>query len=828
GDSFCSAPMLTISEDVQKELQRQAYKIVDEVGVIGGTNVQFGRDPKSGRIVVIEINPRTSRSSALVSKATGFPIALVSAMLAAGLNLDEIPCGKYGTLDKYVPDGDYVVIKFARWAFEKFKGVQDKLGTQMRAVGEVMSIGKNYKEAFQKAIRSLEIGRMGLGFAKDFHEKSKEELLKMLGAPTSERQFIMYEALRKGATVDELWELTKIKHYFIEQMKELVEEEEEILKFMGGVPSDEVLIKAKKDGFADKYLAKILDIKEEDIRNRRIELGVEEKWEGVHVSGTKDSAYYFSTYSGEDKNKINNDRQKIMILGGGPNRIGQGIEFDYCSVHAALALKKLGFETIIVNCNPETISTDYDTSDKLYFEPLTLEDVLSIYKEEKPVGVIAQFGGQTPLNLAAELKKNGVKILGTSPEVIDLAEDRDQFRAMMKKLDIPMPEAGMAVTTEEALKVANEIGYPVMVRPSYVLGGRGMEVVHDDETLVEYMRAAIGVTPDRPILIDRFLRHATECESDAICDGEHAFVPAVMEHIELAGIHSGDSACIIPSMNISEENLKTIDDSTRKIAEEMHVQGLMNMQYAIENGKVYVIEANPRASRTVPLVSKVCGIQMVPLATEIATREITGRQSPIKGHKQSVIPYHGVKEAVFPFNMFPEVDPVLGPEMRSTGEVLGISESFGEAFYKAQEATQTCLPLEGTALVSVNDNDKPELLDIIKILADSGFNFVATGRTYELIKNAGYDVKKVAKMYEGRPDVSDYIINREVQLVINTPIGKKGSQDDSYIRKAAIRAKVPYITTMAAAKATALGIKAVKNGEISEVKSLQELHASIR
>ncbi|MBO7334611.1 MAG: carbamoyl-phosphate synthase large subunit, partial [Lachnospiraceae bacterium] len=722
GDSFCSAPMLTISEDVQKELQRQAYKIVDEVGVIGGTNVQFGRDPKSGRIVVIEINPRTSRSSALASKATGFPIALVSAMLAAGLNLDEIPCGKYGTLDKYVPDGDYVVIKFARWAFEKFKGVQDKLGTQMRAVGEVMSIGKNYKEAFQKAIRSLEIGRMGLGFAKDFHEKSKEELLKMLGAPTSERQFIMYEALRKGATVDELWELTKIKHYFIEQMKELVEEEEEILKFKGGVPSDEVLIKAKKDGFADKYLAKILDIKEEDIRNRRIELGVEEKWEGVHVSGTKDSAYYFSTYNGEDKNKIDNDRQKIMILGGGPNRIGQGIEFDYCSVHAALALKKLGFETIIVNCNPETVSTDYDTSDKLYFEPLTLEDVLSIYKEEKPVGVIAQFGGQTPLNLAAELKKNGVKILGTSPEVIDLAEDRDQFRAMMKKLDIPMPEAGMAVTTEEALKVANEIGYPVMVRPSYVLGGRGMEVVHDDETLVEYMRAAIGVTPDRPILIDRFLRHATECESDAICDGEHAFVPAVMEHIELAGIHSGDSACIIPSMNISEENLKTIEDYTRKIAEEMHVQGLMNMQYAIENGKVYVIEANPRASRTVPLVSKVCGIQMVPLATEIATREITGRQSPIKGHKQSVIPYHGVKEAVFPFNMFPEVDPVLGPEMRSTGEVLGISESFGEAFYKAQEATQTCLPLEGTALVSVNDNDKPELLDIIKILADSGFN----------------------------------------------------------------------------------------------------------
>ncbi|MBO4617425.1 MAG: carbamoyl-phosphate synthase large subunit [Lachnospiraceae bacterium] len=828
GDSFCSAPMLTISEDVQKELQRQAYKIVNEVEVIGGTNVQFAHDPVTGRIIVIEINPRTSRSSALASKATGFPIALVSAMLASGLTLDEIPCGKYGTLDKYVPDGDYVVIKFARWAFEKFKGVQDKLGTQMRAVGEVMSIGKNFKEAFQKAIRSLETGRYGLGYAKDFNSKSKEELLKMLATPSSERYFAMYEAIRKGATADEIFELTKVKHYFINQMKELVEEEEELLKSKGSMPSDAALTKAKKDGFSDKYLSKLLEIPEEQIRNKRISIGVEEAWEGVHVSGTENSAYYYSTYNAPDKNPVNTDKQKIMILGGGPNRIGQGIEFDYCSVHAALALKKLGFETIIVNCNPETVSTDYDTSDKLYFEPLTLEDVLSIYNKEKPLGVIAQFGGQTPLNLAAELKKNGVKILGTSPEVIDLAEDRDQFRAMMDKLGIPMPEAGMAVTTDEALEVANKIGYPVMVRPSYVLGGRGMEVVHDDETLVEYMKAAIGVTPDRPILIDRFLKHATECESDAICDGEHAFVPAVMEHIELAGIHSGDSACIVPSMNISEENLKTIETYTRKIAEEMHVQGLMNMQYAIENGKVYVIEANPRASRTVPLVSKVCNIQMVPIATEIVTREITGRPSPVPALTKKHIPYHGVKEAVFPFNMFPEVDPVLGPEMRSTGEVLGISENFGEAFFKAQEATQTSLPLEGTALVSVNDNDKPELLDVIKPLAECGFKFVATGRTYELIKNAGYDVKKVCKMYEGRPDVADYIINREVQLVINTPIGKKSAQDDSYIRKAAIRAKVPYITTMAAAKATAEGIKAVKSGAHSAVKSLQELHASIK
>ena len=661
GDSFCSAPMLTISEDVQKRLQEQAYRIVDSVKVIGGTNVQFAHDPVSDRIVVIEINPRTSRSSALASKATGFPIALVSAMLAAGLTLKDIECGKYGTLDKYKPDGDYIVIKFARWAFEKFKGVEDKLGTQMRAVGEVMSIGKTYKEAFQKAIRSLETGRYGLGFAKDYNEKSKEELLRMLATPSSDRHFIMYEALRKGATVDEIFDITKVKHYFVEQMKELVEEEEVLAKSKGSLPSDEQLISAKKNGFSDKYLSQILAIPEDDIRNKRIELGIEEAWEGVHVSGTKDSAYYYSTYNADDKNPVSEEKNKIMILGGGPNRIGQGIEFDYCCVHAALALKKLGFETIIVNCNPETVSTDYDTSDKLYFEPLTLEDVLSIYKKEKPLGVIAQFGGQTPLNLAAELEKNGVKILGTSPSVIDLAEDRDLFRAMMDKLGIPMPEAGMATTVEEALEIAKKIGYPVMVRPSYVLGGRGMEVVYDDESLTDYMKAAVGVTPDRPILIDRFLNHALECEADAISDGTHAFVPAVMEHIELAGVHSGDSACIIPSVHISEENVATIKEYTKKIAEEMHVKGLMNMQYAIENGTVYVLEANPRASRTVPLVSKVCNIRMVPLATDIITSELTGRPSPVSSLKEQNIPYFGVKEAVFPFNMFPEVDPLLGP-----------------------------------------------------------------------------------------------------------------------------------------------------------------------
>ena len=827
GDSFCAAPMLTISKECQNRLEEQAHRIVESVGVIGGTNVQFAHDPVSDRIIVIEINPRTSRSSALASKATGFPIALVSAMLAAGLTLADIPCGKYGTLDKYVPDGDYIVLKFARWAFEKFKGVEDKLGTQMRAVGEVMSIGKTYKEAFQKAIRSLEIGRYGLGNAKNFGSLTKKELLRMLKTASSERHFIMYEAIRKGATVDEIFEITKVKKYFIEQMKELVEEEEAILACKGNMISDDMLISAKKNGFADKYLSQLLEISEDDIRNRRISLGVEEAWEGVHVSGTVDNAYYYSTYNAPDKNPVSTEKPKIMILGGGPNRIGQGIEFDYCCVHASMALKKLGFETIIVNCNPETVSTDYDTSDKLYFEPLTLEDVLSIYKKEKPLGVIAQFGGQTPLNLAADLEKNGVKILGTAPAVIDLAEDRDLFRAMMDKLEIPMPESGMAVNAEEAIEIAKSIGYPVMVRPSYVLGGRGMEVVYDDESLTQYMNAAVGVTPDRPILIDRFLNNALECEADAISDGTHAFVPAVMEHIELAGIHSGDSACIIPSVHITEENVKTIKEYTRKIAEEMHVKGLMNMQYAIENGKVFVLEANPRASRTVPLVSKVCNIRMVPLATEIITSEITGRPSPVPGLKEQAIPNYGVKEAVFPFNMFQEVDPVLGPEMRSTGEVLGLSSSYGEAFFKAQEACQSTLPLEGTVLISVNDKDKGEVVEVAKGFAADGFKLVATGRTCDLIASAGIPVTKVNKLCEGRPNIADMITNGDIQLIVNTPRDKDGMSDDSYLRKSAIKAKVPYLTTMAAAKATVEGIHYVKSHEKGELKSLQELHSEI-
>ena len=828
GDSFCTAPMLTISEEVQKRLQEQAYKIVEHIGVIGGTNVQFAHDPKTGRIIVIEINPRTSRSSALASKATGFPIALVSAKLATGLTLKDLKDSVWGDLSQYKPGGDFVVIKFARWAFEKFKGVDDKLGTQMRAVGEVMSIGKNYKEALQKAIRSLEKSRYGLGHVKGYDSLTKKELLHRLATPNSERHFEMYEALRKGATVEEINEATHVKTYFIEQMKELVEEEEALLKHVGTLPPDEMLIQAKKDGFSDRYLSEILDITEDEIRTRREALGVVETYDAVHVSGTEDSAYYYSTYNAASKaDPKDGGKKRIMILGGGPNRIGQGIEFDYCCVHAAKSLKKLGFETIIVNCNPETVSTDYDTSDRLYFEPLTLEDVLSIYSVEKPDGVIAQFGGQTPLNLAASLKKNGVRILGTSPEVIDLAEDRDQFRNMMDKLGIPMPESGMATTIEEAKAVAAEISYPVMVRPSYVLGGRGMEVVYDDDQMEEYMKAAVGVTPDRPILIDRFLHHAMECEADAISDGEHAYVPAVMEHIELAGIHSGDSACIIPSKHIPADNLATIKDYTKRMAVELGVKGLLNIQFAIEDGKVFVIEANPRASRTVPLVSKVCGIRMVPIAVEIVTGELTGNPSPVPGLKEREIPYYGIKEAVFPFNMFPEVDPILGPEMRSTGEVLGMAESTGLAFYKAQEAAKSILPMEGTVLISLNKTDKPEVAAIAEAFHDAGFNIMATKGNHDRITDAGIPAQMVKKLHEGRPNIVDFMTNGDIQLVVNSPIGKDSTHDDSYLRKAAVKNRVTYITTAAAARSAAEGIGYVKKNGLGEVKSLQEWHKAI-
>lgn len=828
GDSYCTAPMLTISPELQRRLQEYAYKVVESIEVIGGTNVQFAHDPKTGRVVIIEINPRTSRSSALASKATGLPIAYISALLAAGLTLDEIPYWRDGSLEKYTPSGDYVVVKFARWAFEKFPGSQDKLGTQMRAVGEVMSIGKTYKEAMQKAIRSLEIKRYGLGFAKNFNDLSLEELLLMLKEPSSERQFIMYEALRKGADVNKLYEMTFIKPYFIEQMKELVELEEEILKYAGKKLPDELLIKAKKDGFADLYLATLLGLPEEEIRNERKKLQVVEGWEAVPVSGVENASYYFSTYNALDTTTASNN-PKVMILGGGPNRIGQGIEFDYCCVHAAFALKDLGYETVIVNCNPETVSTDYDTSDKLYFEPLTVEDVLSIYEKEKPIGVITQFGGQTPLNLASELEKAGVNILGTSPETIDLAEDRDRFNKIMEKLNIPMPESGMAVNIQEAIEIANRIGYPLMVRPSYVLGGRGMEIVHDEEMLSKYMVAAIGVTKERPILVDKFLGHAIEAEADAISNGNEVFVPTVMEHIEYAGVHSGDSACVIPPVSISQENIDTIVNYTKKIAEEMNVVGLMNMQYAIMDGKVYVLEANPRASRTVPLVSKVCNIQMARIATEIMMAAYEGKKYPVDKLTHKKINHFGVKEAVLPFNMFPEVDPILGPEMRSTGEVLGLADSFELAYYKAQEAARDPLPSSGTVFISVNNDDKKDVLIAARKFAEIGFKITATEGTAKYLRENDVQCEIVKKVSEGSPNIAEDMTNNKINLVINTPKGKITEFDDSYIRKIAIKNKIPYITAMSAALASANGIAAYINNGFSEKKkkSLQEYHADL-
>ena len=841
GDSFCSAPMLTIDEALQKKLREIAFKIVSEVEVIGGTNVQLAHDPISGRIVVIEINPRTSRSSALASKATGFPIAYVSSLLAAGLTLDEIPYWKEGTLEKYVPYGDYIVLKFARWAFEKFPGIEDKLGTQMRAVGEVMSIGRTFKETFQKAIRSLEIGRSGLGFAKNFNDLSVEELLLKMAVPNSERYFIIYEALRKGASVDEIFDITKIKKYFLQQMQELVNLEGEILAYKKKVLPDSLLVQAKKDGFADKYLAKLLEVPEEHIRLRRKDVGIEQEWDVVPVSGA-DAEYFYSTYNGlgilggelaesrakcgvKPKTNVNNSKS-VVILGGGPNRIGQGIEFDYCCVHTALALRELGFRTIMINCNPETVSTDYDTSDKLYFEPLTIEDVLSICRHEQPLGVIVQFGGQTPLNIAMELKNSGVPILGTTPEVIALAEDRDLFRKMMEQMNIPMPESGMACNYEEAVAVAAGIGYPVMVRPSYVLGGRAMEVVFDNEQLKNYIVTnAQYISADAPILIDRFLDNALECEADALADGSNAFVPAIMEHIEHAGIHSGDSACVIPTVSITKEQTEIIREYTRRIAGELGVVGLMNVQYAIHHGKVYVLEANPRASRTVPIVSKVCNLNMADIATKLIMAGHTGIPVNLSAMKKTDTPYYGVKEAVLPFNMFPEVDPVLGPEMKSTGEVLGLSDSFALAFYKALEGSKTILPLSGSVLISVGKSDRDESVELSKRFLDLGFKIFATRGTHAYLASKGIQAEVINKLQEGRPNIEDAIKNRQLDMIVNTPSGSRCSNEDgSYIRKSAIRYGIPYMTTVTAAMAGVQGIAEKAKDSGQSIRSLQEYH----
>ncbi|MBD3425802.1 MAG: carbamoyl-phosphate synthase large subunit [Candidatus Omnitrophica bacterium] len=821
GDSFCSAPMLTVSEKLQKKLQDVAYKIVDAIGVVGGTNVQFAHNAEDDRLVVIEINPRTSRSSALASKATGFPIARISTKLAAGLTMDEIPYWKEGTLEKYEPSGDYVVIKFARWAFEKFPQAKDVLGTQMKAVGEVMSIGKTFKEAFQKSIRSLEIKRYGLGGAKDFSDLPVDEIRHRLSPPSSERIFLMYEALRKGISPEDLHEVTSIHPWFINEMKELADFEIDMAKIGWDGVTDDMLAKAKEWGFSDRYLAGLFKVDEKKIRKRRLKIGKVARYEAVPVSGVENAAYYYSTYScGEDNVPVDKNR-KIMILGGGPNRIGQGIEFDYTCVHAAFALREKGFETIMVNCNPETVSTDYDTSDKLYFEPLTVEDVMAIYEKEKPEGVIVQFGGQTPLNIAQELKDNGVKILGTSPESIHFAEDREHFREKMIELGIPQPESGIARSLDEAIKIAKNIGFPLMVRPSYVLGGRGMEIIYDEESLTKYATEAIKVSPEHPMLIDRFLESATEAEVDALSDGKETFIASVMEHIELAGVHSGDSACSIPSRTIKPEHLKKIEEYTSAIAKELKVVGLINIQYAICDDVVYILEANPRASRTVPLVSKVAGVPIARIATELMIGEKLSKYDDLKSMKPK---FYGVKEAVFPFNMFPEVDPLLGPEMRATGEVMGAADTFEYAFYKAQEATGAKLPIEGNVLLTVADKDKPFLVPIARKIKDLGLNIYATKGTREHLISNGIDCVEVKKLYEGRPNITDALKNDEIHMVINTPIGKDSKYDDSYIRMAAIQRKTPYVTSIAAAEASVAGIEAIKKNRDMVPKALQEYH----
>ena len=830
GDSFCVAPMMTVPEALQQRLQDVAYRIVDAIGVVGGTNVQFAHNREDDRLVVIEINPRTSRSSALASKATGFPIALVSTRLAAGLTLDEIPYWRDGSLDKYTPCGDYVVVKFARWAFEKFSKAKDHLGTQMRAVGEVMSIGANFKEALQKAIRSLETGRYGLGLDPKIEKFSLDELRVLLAEPTSKRYFHMYEAFKKGITVDEIVKLTAITRYFVEEIAELAAFEVGLGKYTWSSLPDEMLIAAKKMGFADRYLARLLNTDETNVRTRRLALGVKATYRKVPVSGVAtDEGYYYSTYSGRPNQapaSKHGKRRKIMILGGGPNRIGQGIEFDYTCVHAAFTLRDENCESVMVNCNPETVSTDYDTSDKLYFEPLTVEDVLAIYEQEQPDGVIVQFGGQTPLNIAQQLKDSGVKIIGTQPEGIRLAEDREYFRDRMIALNIPQPESGCARSLDEAVALGRRIGYPVMVRPSFVLGGRGMEVIYDEPTLIKYAVEAIQVSPEYPMLVDRFLDNAIECEVDAVSDGTTTFVASVMEHIELAGIHSGDSACTIPPVTI-QPYVKTIEDYASAIATDLKVDGIMNVQFAICDHRVYIIEANPRASRTVPIVAKITG---VPLA-RIATKLMLGARvsDPDIQHLLTITNrgFVGVKEAVFPFNMFPEVDPVLGPEMRATGEVMGVAENFGLAYFKAEEAAGFRLPTSGTVLITVRERDRKYLLPIVKELAAMNFKIVATGGTSSFLSENGVENTMVKKINEGRPNVLDLIKNRDVQMIINTPIGRDSMADDSFIRMMAIGQKMPYMTTIAAASASVKGIRAALEQE-AEPKSLQEYHGMPR
>lgn len=829
GDSITVAPAQTLTDKEYQIMRDAAIKIIRAIGVeTGGSNIQFAINPANGEMVVIEMNPRVSRSSALASKATGFPIAKMASLLAVGYTLDEIPNDiTKKTPASFEPVIDYCVVKYPRFAFDKFAGADDRLTTQMKSVGEAMAIGRTFREAFMKAIRSLEIDRYDLGLG---NAKSSEEIVKnKLRNPSWDRIFYLAEAFRRGISVEEVHELTGgIDPWFLVQIKEIVELEEELKKAITNGGADKELIAfAKRWGISDRFLSKLMGLSEPEWRQRRLEMGLKSSFKTVDTCSAEFESYtpyLYSTYESECE-AGRTDRKKVVILGGGPNRIGQGIEFDYCCVHAVMALREEGYETIMVNCNPETVSTDYDTSDKLYFEPLTFEDVMGIVDAENPEGVIVQFGGQTPLKLAVPLENAGVKILGTTPDSIDRAEDRERFRELLNKLKLKQAPNDTAVTVEQARRAAEQIGYPIILRPSFVLGGQRMKIIYDNEELEEYMRDAVEVSNERPVLVDKFLEDAQEVDVDAICDGNLCVIGGIMEHIEEAGVHSGDSACALPPITLQREIVEEITRQTKALALELDVKGLINIQFAVQNGIIYVLEVNPRASRTIPFVSKAIGVPLAKLAAKV----MIGKTLKELGFTEEVrIRHIAVKEAVFPFTKFPGVDTVLGPEMKSTGEVMGISADFATSFAKSQLAVGAELPRGGKVFISVRDHDKVAAVSLARELWKIGMEIVATRGTASVIEKAGIPVTVIKKVYEGQPNIVDSIINGEIALVINTTIGKQAIRDSYSIRRTALERGVPYCTTIPGAKATVLAIKKLKENPVLSVKALQDYYLEMR
>ncbi len=827
GDSITVAPAQTLTDKEYQLMRDASIAVLREIGVeTGGSNVQFGVDPKTGRMVVIEMNPRVSRSSALASKATGFPIAKIAAKLAVGYTLDELQNDITGgrTPASFEPAIDYVVTKIPRFTFEKFPQANDRLTTQMKSVGEVMAIGRTQQESLQKALRGLEVGSEGFESVVDLDaEDARDEIVHELTQPGFQRIWYIGDAFRLGMSVDEIYKLSGVDPWFLVQLEDIIKDEQRVSQLALSELSADDIFRLKRKGFSDGRLAKLLGVSEKQFRKHRQGLNIRPVFKRVDTCAAEfatDTAYMYSTY--EEECEANpTDRDKIMVIGGGPNRIGQGIEFDYCCVHAALAAREDGYETIMVNCNPETVSTDYDTSDRLYFEPITLEDVLEIVAVEKPKGVIVQYGGQTPLKLAVALEQAGVPIIGTSPEAIDRAEDREQFQQMLKRLGLKQPENATVRSLEEAIVEADKIGYPLVVRPSYVLGGRAMEIVYKEDELRRYMNTAVQVSNEAPVLLDYFLNAAIEVDIDAVSDGKQVVIGAIMQHIEQAGVHSGDSACSLPPYNLSSEVQDEMREMVRKMALELGVIGLMNVQLAYQDGETYVIEVNPRASRTVPFVSKCIGVSLA----KIAALVMTGKSLEELGFTEEIVPkFFNVKEAVFPFNKFPGVDPILGPEMKSTGEVMGTGETFGEAFMKAQMGAGEKLPKAGQAFISVRDVDKQGAVEVAKSLATLGFSLVATGGTAKLLAEQGLDVKTVNKVTEGRPNIVDMLKNGDIAYVVNTTEGRKAIADSADIRRAALQHKVPYTTTLTGAVAIT---EALKFGEEREVRRLQDIHQGV-